>query len=102
MALQAYDRTTGARVHVGDTVTDFRGTEGVLTMLERGESTGKSGKVVVSVPGERWDRYSYDNAWNLRVVSTPDQPDQRGSGQQARQAHDPARAGRFTDTGRDV
>lgn len=69
MTLKAYNRTTGNEVHIGDDVTDFRGLPGILTRLERGESPGRSGKVVVEpIHGNAHLRYNYDNVWNLRVV----------------------------------
>lgn len=68
--LVAIDLTTGAPVHIGTVVTDFRGEVGRLVYLERPNSLGRDGKVAVERNGDNGDTYktyNYASVWNLRV-----------------------------------
>lgn len=65
-ALFAYNAITGTPVHVGDTVTDFRGETATVTTLSRATDLGRSGKVVVS-QGDSQREY-YDKVFDLVVT----------------------------------
>lgn len=78
--LKAFDQHTGEEVKIGDTITNFRGEQGILESLDRARTTGKSGKVVVAID-EKHKRYNYDNVWGLEVrdvVSTKTRHDMVG------------------------
>ena len=65
MALQAFDKITGERVHIGDTVIDFRGGSATLEAITRPASDGRSGKVVAR------GREFYDRVYGLVVRDVP-------------------------------
>lgn len=64
--LYAYNEGTGEQVHVGDTVTDFRGETATVATLSRATVLGKSGKVVVT-QGDSQREY-YDKVFDLVVT----------------------------------
>jgi hypothetical protein len=64
----ARNENSGAVVNIGDTVTNFRGESGTLARLARPRDDRRTGKVVVHVEGERFDRETYDTVWGLAVT----------------------------------
>lgn len=68
MALITTDAKTGARVFVGDIITDFRGDTAVFQGATRAAIPGKSGKVMASRDdtGQNTREY-YDGVFNLTV-----------------------------------
>lgn len=65
--MAAVNEATGKAVHVGDTVTSFRGEKATLVRMSRPRIPGKSGKVVVRWIDGGYEQEYYDGVFGLIV-----------------------------------
>jgi hypothetical protein len=58
------DRTTGKRLKIGDTVTNFRGEESVLTGMSPPHKSSSTGRVYVKTDGSRYEGEYFPSVYN--------------------------------------
>lgn len=66
MTLKAFD-SMGQEVKSGDCILSFRGEKAVFVCCTRERTNGKSGKVVVTWVGEKYQLEYYDKVFDLCV-----------------------------------